>query len=136
MADTSVVARATRAGGSVPYDLGAPNWQGRRIPDIRNPSSTVQIDEHQLIDVLILGDGFFTQAEFESGLQSWINGFYALKVYDLFRGAFRVRALYRQSSVRASSARDSYYRVKILGDNSGIDAGDWVTGSGADDEVF
>ena len=102
MADTSVVARATRADGSVPYVLGEPNWQGRRIPDIRNLASTVQIGENQLIDVLILGDGFFTQAEFEAGLQSWINGFYALKVYDLFRGAFRVRALYRQSSARAS----------------------------------
>ncbi len=53
MADKSIVAGVARA---VPYELGKLNWQDRRIPDIRNPSSTVQINENQLIDVLILGD--------------------------------------------------------------------------------
>ncbi len=37
MADKSIVAGVARA---VPYELGKLNWQDRRIPDIRNPSST------------------------------------------------------------------------------------------------
>ena len=112
MADTSVVAGASRADGSIPYELGKPNWQARTIPDIRNPSSSVQIGESRLLDVLILGDGFLTQAEFEEGLQDWIDVFYGLKVYDVFQGAFRIRGRYRESSERASADRDSYYRVR------------------------
>lgn len=136
MADKSVVAGTTRADGSVPYAMGKPNWQHRRIPDIRHLSSTVQITENNLIDVLILGDGFQTPSEFESGIQGWIDDFYDLKVYDIFQGAFRIRALYQQSSERASKDRDSYYRVKITDDDKGVSSGSWWDGDSGDDLVF
>lgn len=135
MADTTVVAGAARADGSVPYELGRPNWIGRRIPDIREPSSEVTLPESRLIDVLILGDGFLTQAEFENGIQAWITAFYRVNVYDVFQGAFRVRALYRQSADRASDSRDSYYRVRLT-DSGGVDGGGWVGGSSPDDQTF
>lgn len=136
MADTSVVAGTGRADGSTPYELGKPNWQNRRIPDIGNPSSTVQINASRLIDVLILGDGFQSQSEFDAGLQSWIDDIYNLKVYDLFRGAFRIRALYRHSSERASKDRDSYYRVKVTDDDKGVSGGSWWDGDSDENLVF
>lgn len=136
MADTSVVAGASRADGSIPYELGKPNWQTRTIPDIRHPSSTIQIPESRLLDVMILGDGFQTSAEFEAGLQDWIGDFYALKVYDTFQGAFRIRALYRRSSQRASSSRDSYYRVKVDAGGDGVESGSWWEADDADTRTF
>jgi hypothetical protein len=125
MADTSVVAGAARADGSIPYELGKPNWTSRTIPDIRNPSSSIQLRESRLIDVLILGDGFRTREEFEAGLQDWIDAFYDLAVYDVFQGAFRIRGLYRQSSERASADRDSYYRVRITSGDDEVAKGGW-----------
>jgi hypothetical protein len=136
MADTSVVAGASRADGSIPYELGKPNWEARTIPDIRSPSSSVRIDESRLIDVLILGDGFLTQAEFEEGLQDWIDVFYDLKVYDIFQGALRIRGLYRESSERASADRDSYYRVKITSDGDAVAKGEWWQEDEGDDLEF
>ncbi len=136
MADTSVVAGPARADGSIPYELGKPNWQARTLPDIRRPASTLQIPESRLIDVVILGDGFQTSAEFEAGLQDWINDFYDLKVYDTFRGAFRIRALYRRSQARASDARDSYYRVKVDAGGDGVEGGSWWDADDADSRVF
>src|SRR5688500_15072262 len=102
MADMPVIAGPSRADGALPDELGKSNWEPRTIPDIRNPSSSLRITENRFIDVLILGDGFQTQAEFEAGLHSWIDNFYDLKVYDTFQGAFRIRALYRESAERAS----------------------------------
>jgi hypothetical protein len=136
MADTSVVAGTVRADGSVPYDLGKPNWETHTIPDVRRPSSSLQIPESRLIDVLILGDGFTTQVEFETGLQDWIDAFYDLKVYDTFQGAFRIRALYRASAERASEDRDSHYRVEITDDDRGVASGSWWESDSGDGLVF
>lgn len=135
MADLSVVAGATRADGSVPYDLGRPNWINRRIPNIRRPNVTVRLPESRMLDVLILGDGYQTQTEFEDLLDDWIDGFYKLKIYEVFQGAFRIRALYRQSSEPASDDRDSYYRVKLTS-SGGVDGGSWVEDGGTDNETF
>lgn len=135
MAGTSVMVKTVRPYGAVTYELGKPNWQGRRIPDIRNPSNIIQLNEHRLIDVLILGDDFLTQSEFESGLQSWIDDFYKLKVYDTFCGAFRIRALYRHSSERSSKNRDSYYRVKVTENDKAVDGGSWW-GEDSDDSLI
>ena len=96
----------------------------------------MQITESRLIDVLILGDGFENQADFEAGLQGWIDDVYDLKVYDLFQGAFRVRALYRQSAEPASTDRDSFYRVKITDDDKRVASGSWWNGDSGDDLVF
>jgi hypothetical protein len=136
MADTSVVAGPLRTDGSVPYELGKPNWETRTIPNIRNPSSSLQLGENRVVDVLILGDGYLTQAEFEAGLQSWIDDFYDLKVYDVFRGAFRIRALYRQSPQRASADRDSFYRVNVTDDDREIPDGSWWDTASGDTLVF
>ncbi|MCU0300145.1 MAG: M64 family metallopeptidase [Candidatus Nanopelagicales bacterium] len=134
MADTSVSAGAAREDGSVPYELGKPNWQGREIPDIDDPSRSSRILEGRMCDVLILGDGFQSRAEFEQQLASWISSFYALTVYDVFRGAFRVRALYRHSAERASPSRGSYYRVSI--EEGKVADGEWWEGSSDDDVTF
>ncbi len=135
MADTSVIAQQARDDGSIPYLIGAPNWSARTIPDLRNPSGTVTLLERQLIDVLILGDGYLTQSEFETSLQAWIDDFFKLKVYEVFKGAFRIRALFRASDVRCGDARRSYYRVKLT-DSGGVDGGDWSDNNSGDDLVF
>lgn len=123
MTDTSVIAGPTRADGSIPYELGKPNWVGRTIPNIRAPSSTVQIRANQLIDVLILGDGFMEPTEFEKALQEWIGLFYRLKVYDIFRGAFRIRALYHRSLAPASAHLHSRYRVRVAKNHIDVESG-------------
>ncbi|HHJ15495.1 MAG TPA: hypothetical protein ENJ80_02240 [Gammaproteobacteria bacterium] len=128
MADTSVVAGPARTDGSIPYEIGKVNWKDRTIPDIRNPSAQVQIEENRLIDVVILGDGFTCQEDFESLLAGWIDSFYDLKVYDLFRGVFRIRALYRESPEYASKDRNSYYRVKVDNDGIRVSGGSWWRG--------
>ncbi len=56
MADRTIT-QTPLAGRKIRYELGRPNWEDRRIPDIRRPGATVQIDEQRLIDVIILGDG-------------------------------------------------------------------------------
>ncbi len=135
MADTTVSAQTARADGSVPYLIGQPNWQSRSVPDINDPTSNVTLLERQLIDVLILGDGFLSQTEFESSLQAWIDDFFKLAVYEVFKGAFRIRALYRSSAVRSGSARDSYYRVKMT-DSGGVSGDGWYDNNTGDDLVF
>lgn len=136
MAEQCYVAGPARKDGSVPYEVCKADWQDRRIPDIRNPSSQVQLLENRLIDVLILGDGFKDQVDFESVLHGWIDSFHALKVYDVFRGAFRIRALFRASSELASTDRGSYYRVKVNDEGDGVSWSDWWKGDSGDALVF
>lgn len=135
MADISVVAGPVRSDGSITYELGRPNWIGRRIPNIRRTHVTVRLPESRMIDVLILGDGYTDRAQFEGELQDWIEEFYRLKVYDTFQGAFRVRALYRPSSGPAGDDRQSYYRVKLTS-SGGVASGSWVDGTTGDDALF
>jgi hypothetical protein len=125
------------AGGRVRYELGKANWQDRCIPDIGNPSAMVQIPESRLIDVVILGDGYETAASFESLLQSWLNDFSKLTVYETFAGAFRIRALYEPSSEPASSSRDSFYRTYVKSDDSAMFTDEsWWSADDNDGQVF
>ncbi len=112
MADQTITETAL-ANGRIRYELGRANWVNRRIPDIRQPGSTVQIPESRLIDVVILGDGYTAPADFRAALAGWLAEFYRLPVYDLFAGAFRIRALYTPSTEAASADRHSYYGSSV-----------------------
>jgi hypothetical protein len=136
MADQTI-SETTLADGKVRYELGQPNWVNRRIPDIRNRSSTVQLAESRLIDIVILGDGFTAAGDFRAALVDWLDAFYTLTVYDFFAGAFRIRAMYTPSNEPASTARDSYYRCRVNDDETGISMeDDWWESSNADGTVF
>jgi hypothetical protein len=79
----------------------------------------------RLIDVIILGDGYTTRALFEAALGRWLTTFYAIKVYAVFAGCFRIRALYTASIAPASPARSSFYGCLMEPGGGVIDAGDW-----------
>lgn len=112
MADKSIT-ETNLSGGRIRYDLGKPNWLNRRVPDIRQPSSTIQIPEDRLIDIVILGDGFKEPSAFRAAIVDWLDGFYDVEVYERFAGAFRIRALYTPSEQPASQDRHSYYRCRV-----------------------
>lgn len=132
------IGSSAEPGGRVRYELGRTNWEDRRIPDIRNPSATVQIPESRMVDVVILGDGYESAAQFESQLTGWLNGFAKLAVYDTFAGAFRIRALYEPSDVPASTARTSFYRCRIDDEHDDQISFDdsWWTADDTDGQVF
>ena len=135
MADQTIT-ESQQPGGRVRYELGRANW-GSPIPDIRRPGSTVQIADNQLIDVIILGDGFTSPAAFRGQLVRWLQAFYTLPVYELFAGAFRIRALFTPSTEPASSDRDSYYRCRLTDDESGVSKEDhWWAKDDADGRTF
>ena len=68
--------------------------------------------ENCLVDVIILGDGFISPSDFRDALADWLNDFFALKIYDVFAGAFRIRALFTRS-MPASEDRESYYGCRV-----------------------
>jgi len=135
MANLSIV-ETPLAGGKIRYTLGQPNWEDRRMPDIRRPGSTVQIEEQRLIDVIILGDGFTAASDFRDALENWLSNFYAIKVYDVFAGCIRIRALYTPSTQPASANRASYYRCRMSDDGCSIDKDDWWKANDADGMAF
>jgi hypothetical protein len=135
MADLSIT-QTPLAGGKIRYTLGQPNWQDRRIPDIRRPGSTVQIEQERLIDVIILGDGFTSSSDFRKALKEWLDNFYAIKVYDLFAGCLRIRALYTPSAEPASMDRRSYYRCLLSDDGHSIVKDDWWKANDSDGVAF
>ena len=102
------------------YDIGRSNWAPAAedghgwIPDLGGAAAdTIRLKEAQRIDVLILGDGFDSETEFRSKLDDWIVDFFKVGVYERFRGAFRIRALFTRSTQPASMNPMSYYRVGI-----------------------
>ena len=134
MADTGIT-RSEEGNGRVRYELGRLNW-GAPVPDLRRPGSTVNVNPGRLVDVVILGDGYLNAAEFEAQLTTWIDAFFALTVYDVFAGAFRIRALHEPSSERVSTARRSRYRCKLVGDDGGVSKDGWPAGDTDDDATF
>jgi hypothetical protein len=119
MADLTVTALDPLSSDQVRYDVGADNWapatEGGRgwVPDLGNGTNTIQLPESGRIDVLILGDGFEDESDFRSKLDSWIAAFFEVEVFERFRGAFRIRALFTRSDEPASADRDSFYAVAI-----------------------
>lgn len=131
------IAKATERNGRMRYELGPGNWRDRFIPSIRNPAGRVRLPERRMIDVVILGDGYTTAADFETQLDDWLDEFAAMTVYETFAGAFRIRALYEPSSEPASPARNSFYRCAVDDDATGISFdGSWWTADDADGQVF
>jgi IgA Peptidase M64 len=122
--------------GRIRYTLGRANWQDRRIPDLRRPGATVTIPEDRMVDIVILGDGFTTTAQFESSLAEWLADFYALKVYEVYAGCLRIRALYTPSSEPASADRGSFYRSLVKEDGSGLDMDEWWSAGDPDGDAF
>ncbi len=135
MADLSIT-QTPLSGGKIRYTLGRPNWEDRRMPDIRRPGATVQIEEQRLIDVIILGDGFTAASDFRDALEDWLADFYAIKVYDEFAGCIRIRALFTPSNQPASADRESYYRCLMSDDGRSILGGDWWKANDADGAAF
>jgi hypothetical protein len=140
MTDTSIVNLDPSRSDSVRFELGPSNWRPTSgqpsIPSLTSPGATTALTNDQLIDVLILGDGYKELDKFEERLQDWLTDFYAVDVYNRFAGAFRIRALFRRSNERCSPDRDSFYRVAIAGNiaGDGDDAGE-VSSSGWETEV-
>ncbi len=120
----------------VRYDLGRPNWDPGWIPDLTDPQRTVPVGRDQIIDVLILGDGFPDRADFESQLDDWLDDFFDVDVYERFRGAFRVRALFRRSDAPVTAARRSYYRVPANADDDLSSSGSWWGSEGDANDEF
>jgi hypothetical protein len=112
------------------YDLGKLNWApaatgGRGwIPQL-DGSGDIILSDDQRIDVILLGDGYFTPGEFEAQLNRWLVDFFRVDVYERFRGAFRIRALFTRSKKRSTAARESYYRVPITPYGE-VSSGNWM----------
>ena len=104
MADLTI-AETALSGGRIRYTLGAGNWTGPADPGHPPPRRRRRGAERRMIDVILLGDGYTTAASFRAALEDWIAAFYALRVYDVFAGCLRVRALYTPSTEPASSRR-------------------------------
>jgi hypothetical protein len=137
MADTSIVASTSESDADlVVYEIGKPNWDPPWLPDLAQPGGIVALAEGQVIDVLLLGDGYRDRTELEAQLSSWITAFFQVSVYEAMRGAFRIRAVFRKSAQRVSSARDSYYHVPGGASGALSSSGSWWNGSSSDDVEF
>lgn len=145
MADQSIVNLDPTLSDSVRYELGAGNWRppggGPWIPDLANAGGTVRLADDQVIDVLILGDGYQTRESFERQLTDWLADFYGVEVYNRFAGAFRIRAFFRQSDKPCSGGEDrgSFYRVKVgtTGDDQDeVSTDGWWAAEGTDSTIF
>ncbi|MBI3217091.1 MAG: hypothetical protein HYZ38_25020 [Mycobacterium sp.] len=121
MADLTVTALDPLTSNRIRYNIGAKNWAPTAedghgwVPDLAGTGSgTVRLPEAARIDVLLLGDGFESEADFHWKLDEWIATFFKVEVYERFRGAFRIRALFNHSDEPASKERRrSYYKVAI-----------------------
>ena len=138
-ADTSVTELPGGIGPSgewVVFDLGRPNWSPAWCPDLSTSTGTTSISASERLDIVVLCDGYTSKATFSNDLSTWIDRFFQLDVFDWFRGAVRIRAVYTASGAEASANRDSFYRVKVTDDERGISFGSWHESSGAHNEHF
>ena len=75
MADTSVVNVDPSRTDRIRYDVGRGNWNlsdgdGRPwLPDLATPGGLVRLSGEQVVDVVVLGDGYETRASFEREIQ-------------------------------------------------------------------
>jgi hypothetical protein len=134
MADQSITNLDPQRDDSIRYAVGEPNWRDPVIPGMRI-RNTVALDASQVIDVIILGDGYPDTAAFEKDVATWIDDFYQVDVYSSFSGAFRVHALFNRSASFASRDRDSFYRTSINADGD-VETGNWYKNDGTDNKWF
>jgi len=108
------------------FEVNGPRW----IPDIHGePGDTIQLQADQIIDIFVLGDGYFDEIGFHEyeqyidRVKSWYNSVfdptYGIRPFNLFPQAFRVHAIFEKSDERAGGPTDadrqSYYGVKLKG---------------------
>lgn len=124
------------SGDWVVFELGRPNWSPAWIPELRTSSGTMSIAASERLDIVVLCDGYTSKSTFSSHLSTWIGRLFKLDVFEWFRGAVRIRAIYTASTEKASANRDSFYRVKVTNDEKGISFGNWHESSGDDNEHF
>ncbi len=141
MADLSVVETPSPIGPGgdwAVFELGEPNWSPAWVPDLTTATATGTrpLAAAERLDIVILCDGYTAKTDFENDLGTWIGNLFQLEVFEWFRGAVRVRAVYTPSTEKASADRDSFYRVKVTDDETGISFGGWPSDSGDDNEHF
>lgn len=146
------------AAGQVQIDLD-PFGPPRMIPDITSGGAVTLVEE-QIIDVVVLGDGYLKRelADFRQDAQDWYDGYlsqsgirpFSLSTTDAggnpvyFSAAFRVRGWFTESVERVSTRRKSWYHTKIECNVArtrcaiaGDDDGKWTCGSNEpDDRAF
>ena len=82
--DTTIRALDPLDGTVIRYNIGEGNWASPAsrglpwIPNLSQPSQRVLLSNSQVIDVVILGDGYVGRALFETELSDWVADFYAL----------------------------------------------------------
>lgn len=123
-------------GDWVVFELGRANWSPAWIPDPTTADGTLAVDEDERLDIVVLCDGYTSKATFAADLSTWLINLFQLEVFDWFRGAVRIRAVYTPSAEKASARRDSFYRVKVTDSEKGIAFGSWPNTTGADDVHF
>jgi hypothetical protein len=138
------------ASGQCPYGSGDirqidPYGNGlREIPDIENGGLTA-LSYDDVIDVVILGDGYYASedTEFFNEACDWYDDLFGANgifPYTAFTEAFRVRAVFKESTHRANNPqRESYYRVKVddtPGECDVITHDGWWNSNGTANEDF
>jgi hypothetical protein len=112
----------------------------RQIPDLAS-GGIVTLSADQIIDVIVLGDGYLASERdaFFQQAQDWYDEYLSPngeRPFTFFSQAFRVRAIFNASSQRASSARDSYYRINIQANSCNLAGGNWWNDDGTNNETF
>jgi len=138
VADQTITPLDPTSADTVRYELGRQNWapasedQHPWLPDfLHGGSGNVRLAEDQVIDLVILGDGYETATQFRSQLQGWLDDFFAVEVYERFRGAFRIRAVFTRSTEPCSTNRNTHYGVKVDSQGKIERDGWWNAGSNA-----
>jgi hypothetical protein len=131
MADKTVTPLDPSGATTIRYELGRANWAPAAedghpwMPAaVHGDAGTIRLNEDQVIDILILGDGYETRSQFEDRLAIWLDEFFDTEVYDTFCGAFRIRALFTPSPEACTTNRHTHYGVKV-DDDGRIEGDGW-----------
>ncbi len=135
------------AGSYIRIDTLYPPIGPRWIPDITRPGDSVGLASDEIIDILILGDGYLPaeSARFVSHAHRWYDSTFGsgdtaigIRPYTYFKQAFRVRAVWEPSAGRASVVtRDSsHYRVKIDPSDTSVASDEWWDGDSEPNRGF
>ena len=133
MTDKTITPLDPSGATTIQYDLGRTNWAPAAedghpwMPAaIHGDAGTIRLNEDQVIDILILGDGYETRTQFESQLVTWLDQFFATEVYDtsyaeeagLKSATFSVKAPYAYGTLSVESGTHRLVRISPF-DNQG-----------------
>ncbi|MDH3892374.1 MAG: M64 family metallo-endopeptidase [candidate division Zixibacteria bacterium] len=114
----------------------------RKVPDFTgNPGDSITLGTDEIIDILMLCDGYLAADadSFFARCTTLYNNIMVVRPYTYYKQAFRVRALFEESTARCDgpedSLRNSYYAVKLDSDRKTSSSG-WTSGSTGKDSVF